>query len=103
MLEFIDVHEDEVDAMTIKTMLAERIYAMMGGKIGDGYPHGSTTRWRVVMEWYAEKVLGMQVDTKNGRKAIKEMNIHAYHLADLEIAKLIEMFELVTRRAYTWM
>ena len=104
MLEFInEFREDEVDVMTIKTMLAERIYAMMGGTIGDGYPHGKTGRWHCVMEWYAEDVLGKQVDTKNGRKEVREMNIHAYHLADLDIVKLIGMFEFVTRRYYTQM
>lgn len=94
---------DEVDAMTIKTMIAERIYSLMGGSIGDGYPHGKTSRWRHVMEWYATDILGMQTDTKNGRKFVSEMNIHAYHLADMEITKLISMFEIVVHRAYTQM
>jgi hypothetical protein len=98
-----DFRCDEVDVMTIKTLIADRIYTMMGGTIGDNYPHGNTHRWRSVMEWYAEKVLSMPVDTHAGWKFIKGMNIHAYHLANLDIFLLIGLFEIVTRRYYTQM
>lgn len=63
-----------------------------------GAPIYGSMRWNSVFEYIALEI-GIDPSTKAGRKKMRELDLSLTDFSTFDDAKLIELFELVCRRA----
>ena len=65
-----------------------------------GTPSAGSMRWWPVFAFVLEEILGVDYNTKNGKKVAKTLDLNEVDFEQLSDEKLVEFSELVYRRFY---
>lgn len=84
----------------MKLILIRRIAEML---YTYGDPSKNSARWDIVYRFVASEIFKFNVETKNGKKMAKSINLADVDFTLLDDEKLVELYDIVSRRFWMQM